>query len=73
MQVGLGKSDAVKLLPVMIGKFAARMVISTAVAAFSSSANTLKDQAISDYRSADYTIERIADLVKLNFGEIGRE
>ena len=31
------------------------------------------DKAISGYRSADYTIERIADLVKLHFGEIGKE
>jgi len=31
------------------------------------------DKAISGYRSADYTIERIADLVKLDFGEIGKE
>ena len=31
------------------------------------------DKAMSGYRSADYTIERIADLVKLHFGEIGKE
>ena len=31
------------------------------------------DKAISGYRSTDYTIERIADLVKLDFGEIGKE
>ena len=31
------------------------------------------DKAISGYRSADYTIECIADLVKLDFGEIGKE
>jgi hypothetical protein len=31
------------------------------------------DKAMSGYRSADYTIERIADLVKLDFGEIGKE
>ncbi len=31
------------------------------------------DKAISGRRSADYTIERIADLVKLLVGEIGRE
>ena len=28
------------------------------------------DKAISGYRSADYTIERIADLVKLDFGAL---
>ena len=28
------------------------------------------DQAISGYRSPDYTIKRIADLMKLNFGEL---
>lgn len=31
------------------------------------------DKAVTNYRPADYTIERIADLVKLNFGEIGKE
>ena len=31
------------------------------------------DKAIGGYRSTDYTIERIADLVKLDFGEIGKE
>ena len=30
------------------------------------------DKAISGYRSADYTIERIADLVKLDLCEIGK-
>jgi hypothetical protein len=28
------------------------------------------DQAISGYRSADYAIERIADLLKLDFGAL---
>src|SRR5258705_7286158 len=31
------------------------------------------DKANSGYRSADYTIERIADLVKLDFGALGKE
>ena len=31
------------------------------------------DKAMSGYRSPDYTIEHIADLVKLHFGEIGKE
>jgi len=28
------------------------------------------DKAMSGYRSPDYTIKRIADLMKLNFGEL---
>ena len=31
------------------------------------------DKAMSGYRSADYTIERVADLVKLDLGEIAKE
>jgi hypothetical protein len=31
------------------------------------------DKAMSGYRSPDYTIERIANLVQLHFGEIGKE